>query len=52
MAETKLAKAPWPKPQKPAKLTPNDSRIDAKFNEWAKREGINLKQMKLMEKSK
>ena len=48
MAETKLAKAPWPKPKKPAKMTPNDKRIDVKFNEWAKRNNINLKDLQVM----
>ena len=51
MTQTTLAKAPWHKPKaERKKMHPNDSRIDAKFNEWAKREGINLNQLKLMEK--
>ena len=51
MTETKLAKAPWPKVKQPRSYNQKPvSRIDAKFEEWAKRNGVNLKDIKLMEK--
>lgn len=41
-----------PKPPKPAKPNPPKGRLDAKFEEWAKRNNINLRDLKLMEKKK
>lgn len=34
----------------PSKKVPGDKRIDAKFNQWAARNGVNLSEMKLMRK--
>lgn len=51
MSETRVAdNVAWYLHQelKRAKKQPKVSRIDARFNDWAKREGINLKQMDLM----
>lgn len=53
MTQTKLAKAPWPKvpTPRPRNYTQTPSkRLDEKFEQWAKREGVNLKDIKLMEK--
>ena len=44
VAKTKLAKAPWPKPEKPK------SRLDAAFEEWAKRNNIRIKDIPMMVK--
>ena len=38
------------KKAKKMKNVPGDKRIDAKFNEWARRNNINLNDIKLMEK--
>ena len=55
MTQTKTAKAPWPEikskqPRQPIPRGKRRSRIDANFEEWAKRENVNLKDMKLMGK--
>lgn len=51
MTQTALAKAPWPAPKKPKEqqVKPR-KKIDANFEDWAKREGINLRDIKLMER--
>ena len=53
MVETKLAPTTWHKPPKPFKQ-PNQpkpkKRLDIKFEEWAVRQHINLKDIPLMRK--
>jgi hypothetical protein len=51
MTKTKLAEASWPKP-KPPKQPKSPSRLDEKFLDWAKRNNINIVDIKLMEKKK
>lgn len=36
------------KERDPNKNVPGDRRIDARFNDWAKRNGVDLQSMKLM----
>lgn len=51
--QTKLAKAPWPK-VKPKQVVPPipkgtpRKKIDANFEDWAKRNNVDLRSMKLM----
>jgi hypothetical protein len=53
MTETVKVKAPWPQVKKPKKPEPKQpKRLDAKFEEWAKRNNINLKELKVMHDSR
>lgn len=36
----------------PSKKVPGDKRIDAKFNDWAKRNGLNIQEIPVMRKEK
>lgn len=49
MTQTVLAKAPWPVPKKPKETQAKKrKKIDANFEEWAKRNNVDLRSMKLM----
>ena len=58
MTETKIADgATWHKSHKPLKPIKKEapqikpkSRLDLKFEEWAKKNGVNLRDLKIMEK--
>ena len=53
MTETRLAGTGfWPTRVKPEKPPQTVKRLDAKFEEWAKRNNVNLKDIPLMEKKK
>ena len=53
MTQTKLAKAPWPVVKKPKESqSKKRKKIDANFEDWAKREGIDLRDLKLMKGKK
>lgn len=51
MTQTKLAKAPWPKVKEPKLRNYTQApskRLDEKFEQWAKRNNIDLKNLKVM----
>ena len=56
MAETRIADNVWwhvkEEAKKQGKLSKPKSRLDAKFEEWAKRNNVNLRDIPLMEKKK
>ena len=54
MSETKLAPAPWHKPPRVKKPKPPKERkkIDTKFEAWAAKNNVNLKDIPLMSKER